>query len=300
MSKRKRCQETFPFILDCASVCAESPPSPVTPLNPLSEEDIRQSLVITASESDSIAQLKQGTDAWLNARKNRLTASNFGAVMGMNPYCSPNKLLRQLLWEEFRGNAATRWGSEHEDIARDAYVAKMKERIRESMGKPEDEKTTKYVDIWVEETGLFVNPIHCWLGSSPDGIVHGVLPDGTVEKFLLEIKCPFKKTFYKPKAVPDYYNCQIQGVMANMDLPFCHFVVWIPNAGVQITYVDADVEFWNTQMFPALHDFYFTRYLPALSAKSHGGLRWGEIEEPLQLVCGTFSKPSRTFFKVIG
>jgi YqaJ-like viral recombinase domain len=64
-----------------------------------------------------IEKMKQGTQDWLDARKYRLTASNFGAAAGHNRFRSPEELVQDMLYGEFKGNDATRWGSEKESVA---------------------------------------------------------------------------------------------------------------------------------------------------------------------------------------
>lgn len=262
----------FPFQIDQLAV-AEPRPARPRPSVLITPDDVLRKLQVTQEQADAIGHIPQGSQAWLDARKNRITASNFGAAVGMNKYKSPKGLLKDLLWNTFKGNAATRWGSEHEDIARDAYVA----RVRADIAAGESE----YTSIRVEETGLHVNPDRAWMGSSPDGVVHVTRRDGSAHKFLLEIKCPFRKQFYDPP-VPTYYNCQIQGVMANMDLPYCDFVVWTPS-GMQVTRVDFDACFWETTLLPGLHRFYHTMYLPMAVAKHNGDLEPGETAIVLKL-----------------
>lgn len=266
----------FPFNLpvQTKNVTKPPPPPPKTNKPQLTQQQILKKLELTQEQAQHILTIPQGTQEWLDARKNRLTASNFGAAIGMNKYKSPKGLLKDMLWSTFKGNAATRWGSEHEDVARDAYIAKIQEEI--------DAGTSPYTSIRVEETGLFLNPSTPWLGSSPDGIVHVTMRDGTAMKFLLEIKCPAKRSFYRPNPVPVYYNCQIQGLMSLMDLPYCDFVVWTPT-GMEITRVDFDKEFWDNTLFPGLKKFYFTMYLPAYVNKENGLLGPGEIVTTLNL-----------------
>jgi putative phage-type endonuclease len=271
--KRPRRNSDFPFIIPFQHRSDDVVPPPQPPSEPITTDQVLERLQLTQEKADAISQIPQGSQPWLDARKNRLTASNFGAAVGLNRYKSPNGLLKDMLWNTFKGNAATRWGSEHEDVARDAYIAKIQAEI--------DAGTSPYTSIRVEETGLAVNPGRPWLGSSPDGVVHVTTPDGNAHKFLLEIKCPFRKEFYDPP-VPVYYNCQIQGVMANMDLPHCDFVVWTPT-GMQITRVDFDTEFWDTTLFPKLKAFYFDRYLQAFVDKTNGVLKHGEIKPTLVL-----------------
>lgn len=236
-------------------------------------EQVLASLQLSGEEAAKIAHIPQGTHEWLNARKYRITASNFGAAIGMNKYNTPRGLLKDLLWNTFRGNAATKWGSDHEDVARDAYVKYMQDAI--SAG------TSVYTSLRVEETGLHVNSSRPWLGSSPDGVVHVTTRDGGSHRFLLEIKCPYSRRFYNPP-VPPHYKCQIQGMMANMNLPYCDFVVWIPGS-MQITRVQFDAPFWETTLLPGLHKFYHEMYLPRVVAKMNGELEEGEIDTVLHL-----------------
>lgn len=266
MSRQPRTQ-AFPFNLDVSARRVRRTPHKGGKPE-ITCQDLTKALDITPEQSRDISCIPQGTPEWLAVRKNRLTASNFGAAIGMNQYSSPTQLLKNLLWNTFKGNAATRWGSEHEKVALDAYLAHMRAQI--AMG------TSPYTSIEVEETGLYINPDHAWLGSSPDGVVHVTTKDGDKHKFLLEIKCPYKKSFYSP-CVPPHYNCQIQGMMANMKLPYCDFVVWIPG-DMQINRVDFDPEFWDTTLFPGLKTFYWDRYLPALVAKANGQLEEGDTE----------------------
>jgi len=254
----------FPFQVDY-DVVAE--PVCVSAVEHRSQDEILRALQVTPEEAHDIALIPQGTPAWLTARKHRLTASNFGAAAGMNKYKTPNGLLKDMLWNSFTGNAATRWGSAHEHVARAQYVDQMQREIEAG--------TSAYTSIRVEESGLHVNPARPWLGSSPDGVVHVTTHDGTSHRFLLEIKCPFRKVFYEP-AVPLYYLCQIQGVMANMELPYCDFVVWTPRA-MQITRVAFDEVFWTNTLLPKLDHFYFQRYLPLVIAKHNGQLEPGSV-----------------------
>lgn len=246
--------------------------------NPVTTEQWMARLQVTQAQADEIARLDQGTPEWLKSREGRLTGSNFGAAVGMNPYSSPKSLLKQMLWGEFKGNAATRWGSDHEDVARNEYVSIVMEQCNtaEERAKPDEERL---VHIGVIEKGLVINPERPWMGNSPDGIVTLTYASGRQEVGLLEIKCPFKQKFYTPDPVPSYYFAQIQGTMGNLGLPWCKFVVWTPS-GIQVTHVPFDEEFWNTKLLPGLTTFYFNFYLPRALDKENGVLLQGETEAP--------------------
>jgi hypothetical protein len=271
---------TFPFALDCAhdanpsssSSFAAVAAAAVTAPDETKCKLFVEALAITEEEAMCIANYTQGTPEWLKSRVGRITASNFGAAMGLNKFMSPRSLLKQLLWGGFVGNAATRWGQEHEAVARDEYIAtKLKEFP--SIGDDEDPAT----DIHVEETGLVINTLRPWMGNSPDGIVRITHRSGVTTRGLLEIKCPFKKTFYEPTPVPVYYYCQIQGTMGNLNLPWCDFVVWTPT-GLQITRVPFDQAFWEKELLPKVSRFYFEKYVPLAVLKQEGLLATNQID----------------------
>ena len=97
--------------------------------------------------------LTQGTPEWFNARKGKLTASNFGAAAGVNPFCSRRKQLKISLGEEkWKGDiSACTWGTRNEKNAIKDYMIR-----------------TGNV---VVSKGLYTHPDYEWLGGSPDGLV---------------------------------------------------------------------------------------------------------------------------------
>jgi len=246
-------------------------------------------LAVTQEKADIISNYEQKSEDWLDARKGRITASNFGSAIGKNKYQSRRGLLKQMLWHTFRGCAATRWGCEKEEVALDVYVNTKQidiasaARVADLENATDEEKDEIVTDLWVEERGLVINPERPWMGNSPDGIVHTTYASGRKELALLEIKCPFKKTFYPPEPeppnypVPPQYMCQIQGTMGNLGLPWCDFVVWTPTE-TQITRVPFDPNFWNDIMLPGLTDYYFNDYVPAAVNQENGLLEDGETE----------------------
>ncbi|KAJ8928841.1 hypothetical protein NQ314_018538 [Rhamnusium bicolor] len=84
------------------------------------KETLLKSLAKTDEEIMEIERNTQGQSAnpaWKQEHAFRLTASNFGSVCKRRSNTPPNKLVKQLLYGRFFGNAATRYGSEHEAIA---------------------------------------------------------------------------------------------------------------------------------------------------------------------------------------
>lgn len=147
--------------------------------------------------------LKQGTPAWFQARKGKLTASNFGAAAGVNPYSSRAKTLRQALdVEAFSGPLeACMWGTRNETNAIKDYMVR-----------------TGNVVI---PTGFYTHPHYSWLGGSPDGLVG--------DKGIVEVKCPWAHMVPHAK-IPPHYFCQVNGLLEILDRDWCDFITWTPTA----------------------------------------------------------------------
>lgn len=221
---------------------------------------------ISKEQSDLFCQCEQRTNEWFESRKYRLTASNFGAANGNNPYKSRLQLVYDLMYGKFQGNAATRYGTEMEPVAFEAYQNYIKSL-----------PTTETFSI--SEQGLYVQPYDeekggknlCWLGCSPDG-----LPIINGENGLLEIKCPYRKKLYP--SIPPYYYDQIQGIMGLMKLPWCDFYVWTPNEIQCERFLFDEVYF--DKLIHALEYTYKRLYVPALILREKGMLE----PEGLELV----------------
>lgn len=254
---------------------------------------------IDKASRDKEAQAAQRSPEWLQARKYCLTASSFGAAAGHNAYQSPQALLVDKLWGTFKGNAATAYGSFHEA---DAEARFMKWATKSD---PSTSLTT---------TGLLKCLEKPWLGVSPDGLLwrqlleahepinlvwRGTGANRTLE--LIEYKCPAYKKYtedhpyskYKHN-VPDYYYDQVQGIMGllndHLDDDFgcpelagrpkitaAWFVVWQPNQTF-ITRCPFDADYWTKDLLPALSNWWFGQYLPALVHKENGLLTFGETK----------------------
>ena len=66
---------------------------------------------------------EQRSPEWYESRKGRITASSVGSIMGLAPYGSRADVMRRMVREyhnapqEFTGNAATEYGTFHEQLA---------------------------------------------------------------------------------------------------------------------------------------------------------------------------------------
>ena len=148
---------------------------------------------------------EQGTPAWFNARKGKLTASNFGAAAGVNPYQSRKRSLQEAVGEiEWKGNMdACLWGTKNERNAVKDYMVRTGNVVRSK--------------------GFFGHPDYAWLGGSPDGLVGDV--------GMIEVKCPFGRCGDGKchDEIPAHYYCQVNGLMEILNREWCDFVSWTPH-----------------------------------------------------------------------
>lgn len=195
--------------------------------------------------------MEQRSKEWFQARKGKLTGSNVGAALGLDPYRTPDDLIRQMVREyhgaesEFTGNVATEYGTLHEPLAVMDYEMLSGNSVE---------------DCW-----FIVSPFHEWLGASPDGLIDR---DG-----LLEVKCPFglrnKKdadlVFKTAKDQPHYY-AQMQIEMYCAQRIWCDFYQWSENGSAKEQVLLS--EEWLDKYIPELEAFY-NRYLSELDNPAH-------------------------------
>lgn len=227
------------------------------------EHAFLKQLLITPERVEEVKRIPQRTPAWLKERFGRLTASNFGSAAGHNKYCSPRELVKQNLWNTFQGNEATQWGSDREQVCCDIAELALRQRSPNQ-------------SVWVEHQGLWVVPQLPMFGLSVDGLIH---VDGDV--YLLEIKCPFRKNFYRPH-IPHYYADQVQGIMGFLDVmgrptSKAFFVTYIPGA-TKLEEFTFQRHYFYTELLPGLMKWYRELYLPALVLYNKGMLKQGEID----------------------
>lgn len=214
---------------------------------------------------------------WKEARKFALTASDFGAAAGDNPYSSPDDLVKKKLWSSFKGNDATKWGSFCEPKAAEAFLLWAKEMDPEA--KLHEFNLTKF-----QKTP--------WLAVSPDGVLEYTL-NGKKQYDLVEYKCPSRFSESHPYAkyknnTPNYYYDQMLGIWGLVNehggfelngekilLTRAWFVVWQPRA-LWITSHDFLREEYEA-LFQKLRVFYFGKFLPVLVWYHNGMLDEGEV-----------------------
>ena len=157
--------------------------------------------------------MKQGSEAWIQARLGRATASRIADVMAKTKSgysASRENYMVQLALERITGvqadsytNAAIQWGRDTEPLARAAYEV--------------------HAGVLVEEVGMIEHPRIAMAGASPDGYVGA---DG-----LLEIKCPSSATHVntlRSRKPSGEYVTQMQWQMACTGRAWCDFVSFDP------------------------------------------------------------------------
>lgn len=174
--------------------------------------------------------IQQKSAEWYEARKSRLTASEIGAAIGVNPYCSRQKLWRIKTGREpvFLGNEATDRGEDHEQDAIFEY-----------------EVRTGNI---VLPAPLVLHPAIDFLAASPDGYINS---DG-----LIEAKCPTNGVH---DHIPDHYYAQIQCQLECTARFYCVFASWYGDQSGTLDYRDfivfRDERYWN-QVLPLATEFW--------------------------------------------
>ena len=157
--------------------------------------------------------IEQGTEAWLQLRLGKVTASRVADIMAKTKTgvsASRGNYLIELALQRVTGNIelmytndAMAWGTATEPQARVAYEV----------------KTGNFVD----QIAFVEHPTIEWFGCSPDGLVGN---DG-----LIEIKCPNSATHWatiKDGKPPNKYVIQMQTQMACTNRQWCDFVSFDP------------------------------------------------------------------------
>ena len=157
--------------------------------------------------------IEQGTEAWLQLRLGKVTASRVADIMAKTKTgasASRGNYLIELALQRVTGNIepmytndAMAWGTATEPQARVAYEV----------------KTGNFVD----QIAFVEHDIIEWFGCSPDGLVGN---DG-----LIEIKCPNSATHWatiKDKKPPNKYVIQMQTQMSCTNRKWCDFVSFDP------------------------------------------------------------------------
>ena len=189
-----------------------------------------------------IPQYEQRSDMWFKQREGKLTSSDAGTVLNLNPYSKPNDVLFKKCGfdpKPFVGNIATRHGQKYEDEAIDKYC-EITGQVNYNFGLISHEDVHNSKDYY-------------WLAGSPDGISIDT-KDPKAKPILLEVKCPYRRKIVMGK-IPDYYLPQVQLNMFICDLDKADFIEYQPPNVMNIVRVYKD-ETWLQNNLKILETFW--------------------------------------------
>jgi len=207
---------------------------------------------------------------WLTERRKRITSSNARSIAKRRLTTPVTRMVNQLLYSTFRGNAATRWGLQQEKDSVGVYTSWLHDRGSNS----------PTVNI---NCGLTVCIAHPWLAATPDGRVTD--PEASPSDGLVEFKNPYS---YKDLAVhhaitankcdcllienghiqlkhTHSYYYQVQMAMFCTNTQWCDFLLrtTVDYHCERIQYNEA----FCHKIIPTLRRFYIIAILPELSLK---------------------------------
>ena len=199
-----------------------------------------------------------------------------------------SKKVEKLVYSRFKGNIATQYGTQMENVARECYT-----KFQQDNGHP---------NLTTIHTGLVISADHPWLAASPDGRVHDPSdphPYGlaeyknpySVREMTLSEACEKSSSFclekhtetcgditYELKQRHDYYF-QIQCQLHCENRKWCDLVVRTEKE-MHIKRIHFYSAWWEQQI-PKLKTFYFDALLPELAYPRYGS---GPIREPQQIM----------------
>lgn len=165
-----------------------------------------------------IIDLKQNTPEWLAWRKDKIGASDAGAIMGVSPYCTP--------WQAYMRKLGL-----IPDQADNRAMANGRER--------ESEALKAFNSDWclLCKPVVIVHDEFPWMIASLDGYDEN-------EGVAIEIKCPGKEDHECALngKIPDHYWPQIQHQLAVSGKDFMHYISWKDGKYVKIS-VKSDDEY---------------------------------------------------------
>lgn len=207
---------------------------------------------------------EQGTDEWKSFRKFRITASNFGAAVGLSKFSTPTEIAEDtcnIKPKVFDENSIKNMshGTLMEPLARDWYCNKK--------------------GVEVVEVGLAVPKWNHYIGASLDGDVIGT--DGIIEikspkkmyfplkkhmnKSAEERKLLFQTNPYYHDHIWDTHYSQMQGAMMVTGKKWCDYIVYASEDNlVFCERVRLNEKYWNNFLYPKLQEFIKNEMIPIL------------------------------------
>ena len=228
------------------------------------EQKLLESLSLDVPEANKLEEKTReqaGCVEWMQERKYRFTASNFGKISRRQR--NHKKFVADLLAQKPISAAPLEHGKKYEPVALKEY-----EKYLRKMGKP----------IKVLKSGLFVSPKIPILGCSPDAKVIDLSCKDTFG--IGEVKCPSSKFNVTPFEACDdpgffmenkdgkpslkqghFYYDQVQGLMGLTGGQWCDFIIYT-GKGLSVERIRFDQTHWDT-LCEKLCEYYLKHFLPA-------------------------------------
>ena len=170
---------------------------PGSQLQELSLQFYRTKIYITSIAMKRVELLtsRQGSDEtataiWKVERRLRITSSNVKSIVQRRPTTASAPLVQRLLYNSFKGNAATRYGLAQERVSSIKYLEWLTDSG--SVGAAIN-----------RHCGLIISPTHPWLAATPDAWVKD--PSASPPQGLVEFKNPFS---YKDLLLREAVDCK--------------------------------------------------------------------------------------------
>jgi len=214
--------------------------------------------------------IAQRSERWFELRKLAITGSIVDTVIGNNKYQTYDDLVMEKAGKPttFKGNAATKWGTELEPKA----IAEFEEAMK----------------CKVIEMGLTLHPSYQYLAHSPDGIA--VFKDRPPA--LIEVKCPLYRNI-TAGLVPAYYMGQVMLGLSVFNVDECFFIQYKPTPHTLDITVIHNEALWLEKHLCTFQDFWkdvahwreigYTKH-PKFKESKSGEKRKNEYAEKLLIV----------------
>jgi putative phage-type endonuclease len=147
---------------------------------------------------------EQRTPEWFATRSNRITASECTKAFSTATFLQKKELIESKLISKPGGTQqpyACIWGTHFEPIAKQLY---------------QEEKNISVI----QDLACVIHQDYEFLGASPDGLIL----DGEMRGYLLELKCPISRSFEEGSAIPNEYYHQMQMQMECTKLDKCVYL----------------------------------------------------------------------------
>lgn len=223
---------------------------------------------------------QSNSERWMTERRIRITASVVGGIAKMQKRTKRSTRVKNMLYSNFRGSDATRYGTLMEDKTREHYI--------------QHQQLNGHPNLSTTSSGLVIAQEDPWLAASPDDLVYD--PTASPPNGLAEYKNPYtsrnltiaeacgtqkgfclytdENSSIHLKTNHGYYY-QIQCQMYCVNVEWCDFVVHTEK-DIHIERISRNHQWWDKQLLK-LKAFYFEALLPELACPRHGK---GGIREP--------------------